>query len=120
MIDKTTWVDICPLSDIPKNTGVCADFNGQQVAIFHLNLTQGCHQNGQGSAVKAVDNFDPFARANILSRGLITETDQAYFVASPLLKQQFCLDSGLCQQDESISIATYQARIADGVVQLRA
>jgi len=125
MKDLTTWVDVCRLSDIPKNTGICAEHQGKQVALFHLNTTANASSNsaskqlGASSAIKAVANYDPFGRANVLSRGLITETDQQYFVASPLLKQQFCLTTGQCQQDESISIATFVARINDGFVQLR-
>jgi len=107
------WVDICSLSDIPPNTGVCADLEGEQVAIFHLKT------NTSDSQVKAVSNFDPFSRANILSRGLITENGANYFVASPLLKQQFCLNTGNCELDESMKIATYQVRICGDLVQLK-
>ncbi|NRA54623.1 MAG: nitrite reductase small subunit NirD [Gammaproteobacteria bacterium] len=115
MTDLTTWIDVCRLSDIPKNTGICAEHQGKQVALFHLNSAQ----LGGISAIKAVANYDPFGHANVLSRGLITEMDEQYFVASPLLKQQFCLNTGLCQQDETVSIATFDARINDGLVQLR-
>jgi nitrite reductase (NADH) small subunit len=111
----TTWIDVCQLSDIPKNSGVCADLNGKQVALFHLNSKK----LQQASEVKAVGNYDPFGRANVLSRGLITENDDNYYVASPLLKQQFCLTTGQCEQDELVTIPTYQARILDGLVQLR-
>lgn len=110
---NTEWIDICSLSDIPQNSGVCAELNGQQVALFHLKA------NSKGiSEVKAVSNYDPFSKANVLSRGLISETDDSYFVASPLLKQQFCLDSGRCAQDDAISLTTYQARISGDLVQL--
>jgi len=107
------WVDICSLSDIPPNTGVCAELAGEQVAIFHLKTSSNASQ------VKAVSNFDPFSGANILSRGLITETDDTHFVASPLLKQQFCLSTGHCDLDKSMSIATYQVRISGELVQLQ-
>jgi len=110
---EINWVDICSLSDIPPNTGVCADLDGKQVAIFHLK------SSASDSQVKAVSNFDPFSRANILSRGLITETEDSHFVASPLLKQQFCLNTGHCELDESKNIATYQVRISGELVQLQ-
>ncbi len=109
---ENNWVDICALSDIPPNSGVCADLNGEQVAIFHL-------KSSSSNQVKAVSNFDPFSRANILSRGLVTETDNNHFVASPLLKQQFCLTTGQCEQDDSMSITTYQVRLTGELVQLR-
>ena len=115
MSKLTTWIDVCPLTDIPKNSGVCADLNGKQVAVFHLNSTK----LGNSSEIKAVANYDPFGRANVLSRGLISETDDKYFIASPLLKQQFCLTTGQCEQEQDISIEVFDARINDGLVQLR-
>ncbi|EPJ48263.1 MAG: nitrite reductase [NAD(P)H], small subunit [Osedax symbiont Rs2] len=115
MNSKAKWIDICQLHDIPTNTGVCADLQGQQVALFHLRS----YKSDGESQVKAVANFDPFSKANVLSRGLITEQQDKYYIASPLLKQQFCLDSGLCEQDESVSIRTFDSRIHRGLVQLR-
>jgi len=108
------WVAICQLSDIAKNTGVCADFNGEQVAIFHLFSKA----LGRQSEVKAVGNYDPFGKANVLSRGLITEKQSNYHIASPLLKQEFCLTTGQCLQDESIFIPTYKVRVKDSIVEL--
>ncbi|WP_259337772.1 nitrite reductase small subunit NirD [Colwellia sp. RSH04] len=108
------WVAICQLSDIAKNTGVCAEFNGEQVAIFHLYSKA----LGEESEIKAVGNYDPFGKANVLSRGLITEKENSYRIASPLLKQEYCLTTGKCLQDESIVIPTYKARVKDSVVEL--
>lgn len=108
------WIDICKLSDIAPNTGVCAKFKERQVAVFHIH-SKSLH----GSKVKAISNLDPYSNANVLSRGLITEKEDRYFVASPLLKQQFCLETGATDQDDNIQIHTYDARIHDGLVQLR-
>jgi nitrite reductase (NADH) small subunit len=115
MTTNSNWIDICKLQDIPRNTGVCADLQGKQVAVFHLQSvsTQGVSQ------IKAVANFDPFSKANVLSRGLITESGEKFSIASPLLKQQFNLDTGICEQDESVVITTFDARISQGFVQLK-
>jgi len=115
MTTTNRWIDICQLQDIPRNTGVCAELQGKQVAVFHI-LPRGSDAQSQ---VKAVSNFDPFSKANVLSRGLITELEQRYSIASPLLKQQFCLDTGICEQDENISINTFESRIHKGFVQLK-
>jgi nitrite reductase (NADH) small subunit len=113
------WLTICNITDIAKNTGVCADFNGKQVAIFHIKAASDRqNKNSAQSDVKAICNLDPFAQANILSRGLITEKENQFYVASPLLKQEFCLNTGECQQDESVIIPTYKARIEGDLVQL--
>ena len=39
--------------------------------------------------------------------------------ASPLKKQRFRLSDGLCMEDEQFSVKHYDARVKDGVVQLR-
>ena len=115
MTTTSNWIDICALTEIPRNTGVCAEHQGKQVAVFHILASR----NNAQSLIKAVSNFDPFSKANVLSRGLITETENRYCIASPLLKQQFCLDSGVCKQDENIFIDTYESRIHNGFVQLK-
>lgn len=116
--NKHDWLTICNIDDIAKNTGVCADFNGKQVAIFHMKTPNNSDVVNGESEVKAICNLDPFSKASVLSRGLITEKDSQYFVASPLLKQEFCLDTGQCQQDDSVAINTYEARIDGDLVQL--
>lgn len=63
-------------------TGVCALVNGQQVAVF---------RPGEDEQVFAISNTDPFARSNVLSRGLIAEHKGGLWVASPLKKQRFNL-----------------------------
>ncbi len=116
--NKIDWLTVCKIEDITKNTGVCANFNGKQVAIFHMKKAKDSDGIGGISEVKAVCNVDPFSAASVLSRGLITEKDNQFFVASPLLKQEFCLETGQCQQDDAIAINTYKARIDDELVQL--
>ena len=55
----------------------------------------------------------------MLSRGLIAEHQGELWVASPLKKQRFRLSDGLCMEDERHSVAHYDARVKDGIVQLR-
>ncbi|GAB1256792.1 nitrite reductase small subunit NirD [Aurantivibrio plasticivorans] len=103
------WETVCQLDDIAPNTGVCALFNGRQVAIFRLATSDD---------VFAVDNFDPFGEANVLSRGLIGSIGGELVVASPLYKQHFSLTTGTCLEDETVSIDTFPVRIESGKVQL--
>jgi len=109
---NTTWTDICDINDVPQNTGVCADFNGHQVAVFHIK------NSANESLVKAVDNFDPYGKANVLSRGLISELDNEFYIASPLLKQLFNLDTGICAGDETVALKTFSVRLNDTTIQL--
>ncbi|WP_313046579.1 nitrite reductase small subunit NirD [Atlantibacter hermannii] len=104
------WMTICPIEKILPATGVCALFKEQQVAIFRPY---------ESDEVYAISNIDPFFDASVLSRGLIVEHQGELWVASPLKKQRFRLRDGLCMEDESHSVAHYEARVKDGQVQLK-
>lgn len=106
---QVNWETICNVSDISKNTGVCALHNGEQVAIFKV---------GKDEQLFAVQNFDPIGGANVLSRGIVGDVKGQIVVASPLYKQQFCLMTGRCLE-EDVELKTYQIRNHEGVVQLR-
>lgn len=105
------WTTICPLADILPATGVCALVGQQQVAIFRPRADE---------QVYAISNIDPFFEASVLSRGIIAEHLGDLWVASPLKKQRFRLRDGLCMEDESRSVAHFEARVQDGQVQIKA
>lgn len=106
---STTWVDICPLSAIAPNTGVCAWVAGQQVAIFRV---------GSEDEVFALSNYDPFSKAFVLSRGIVGDRNGIPKVASPIYKQNFNLITGQCLDDETVSLPTYTARVVEDRVQV--
>lgn len=102
-----TQYTVCRLDDILPETGVCALIDGKQVAIFRTKETK----------LFALDNYDPFSQANVLSRGLIGGTtitnaaglsEAVLYVASPIYKQRFNLVTGQCLDDESIILNTYK------------
>jgi nitrite reductase (NADH) small subunit len=95
------FVDVCALSDINIDTGVCALVNGKQVAIFRPAAT---------GELYALDNYDPIGKANVLSRGLISDIAGRLTVASPLYKQHYCLQDGSCLE-EDVSIPTYKVKV---------
>ncbi|PKF50858.1 nitrite reductase small subunit NirD [Enterovibrio nigricans] len=103
------WKTICRQDDLVKNTGVCARFGERQVAIFLCGKTDNLY---------AVDNYDPFGKANVLSRGMIGSIGEKTVIASPLYKQHFCLDSGQCIEDTAVSISTYPIRRENGDIQI--
>ena len=102
-----TWTAICTLRDIVPNTGVCALVDRKQVAVFRI---------GRGEEVYAVANFDPNARANVLSRGLTGSLGNRVVVASPIYKHHFDLRTGECLEAPEHSIDAYAARVYDGKV----
>ncbi|MDW6062997.1 nitrite reductase small subunit NirD [Streptomyces sp. FXJ1.4098] len=105
LIDQR-WFAVCDLSDLIPGRGVAALLpDGTQVAVF-LDRT--------GRAY-AIDNRDPFTGAYVLSRGLLGSLGTRPFVASPLLKQRFDLETGRCLDDEGVVVQAYAARTSDGV-----
>ncbi|PKF61404.1 nitrite reductase small subunit [Psychromonas sp. psych-6C06] len=104
------WIKVCELKDIFPSTGVCALVDGKQVAIFRPSDEE---------QVYAINNMDPFARANVLSRGVICEHQEQLWVASPLKKQRFNLVDGSCLENSEVSIEAYQARVANGHIEVK-
>ncbi|MFE3852769.1 nitrite reductase small subunit NirD [Streptomyces griseorubiginosus] len=97
------WFAVCELARLLPGRGVAALLpDGRQAALFR----------DRAGNLYAIDNRDPFGGAAVLSRGLTGSLQGRPFVASPLLKQRFDLETGQCLDDESVRIATYQVRAA--------
>lgn len=98
-----TWFTICDLNTLVPGRGVAALLPGdRQVAVFAN------HDGG----LYAVDNRDPFTGAGVLSRGLTGTHRGRPFVASPLLKQRFDLETGQCLDDDTVRLTTYEVEAA--------
>ena len=104
------WVAVCRLDDIVPNTGVCALVGGRQVAVFRLD----------DDSVYAMENRDPFSRANVLSRGIVGDLKGELVVASPVYKQHFSLASGQCLEDPQVRVPVFPARLEGGMVMVEA
>jgi nitrite reductase (NADH) small subunit len=102
------WVDVCSLDDIAPDTGVCAMIDGRQVAVVRA----------AGDAVYAIDNFDPFSKAFVLSRGIVGDRGGVPKIASPIYKQSFDLRTGRCLDDDKVSVPAYPARVRAGRVEV--
>lgn len=100
------WVPVCPFVSLPVERGVSALVHGTAVAVFRTYDDQ----------VYALGNHDPFSRASVLSRGIVGTRGDVPFVASPMHKQAFDLRTGQCLDDASVSVASYQVRMVDGIV----
>ena len=101
-----SWTAVCRLNDIVPNTGVCALVGGRQVAVFRLD----------DDRLYAIDNHDPFSRANVLSRGIVGDIKGEVVVASPVYKQHFSLASGQCLEDPQVRVPVFPARLDGDVV----
>jgi nitrite reductase (NADH) small subunit len=98
---STRWVTVCKKSDLLAGRGVAALIDNHQYAVF---LTE-------QEDLFAIDNRDPFCDANVMARGLIGDRNGEPKVASPMLKQTFSLQTGICFEDPSIVIPTHQIRM---------
>lgn len=105
----SNWIDICPLEDLQPDSGVCALVEDKQVALFYMP---------KENAVFAVNNYDPFGKVHVLSRGLLGDIKGEPMVASPLYKQHFSLLTGKCFEDASVSIEVYAVRINNNRVEV--
>ncbi|MFF2188241.1 nitrite reductase small subunit NirD [Streptomyces sp. NPDC058155] len=96
------WFPVCDRSALIAGRGVAALLpDGRQVALFI----------DRAGRTYAIDNRDPYSGAQVLSRGLTGTQDGRAFVASPLLKQRFDLETGHCLDDESVTVTVYASRI---------
>ena len=107
--DVDRWQAVCPVDDLVHGTGVCALVAGRQIAVFQVE--------GQ---VYALDNFDPFSKANVLSRGIVGDLKGELVVASPVYKHHFSLQSGACLEDESVKLDVFPVRLEGHSVWLAA
>lgn len=104
-----TLSTICNIDDIVPNTGVCALIDNEQVAIFRITTKN-------GDALYAISNFDPFSKANVLSRGLVGCKNSVVTVASPIYKHLFSLQTGQCLDDESVQLKTWPVDLQGNAV----
>jgi assimilatory nitrate reductase catalytic subunit len=87
---RRRWVRVCSLHELEPGRGVAAIVDGQQVAVFLLSEDLG----EPAARLRAIDNRDPVSGANVLARGLLGSADGVRYVASPMHKHRFDLDSG--------------------------
>ncbi|HMB60760.1 MAG TPA: nitrite reductase small subunit NirD [Xanthomonadales bacterium] len=108
---EAKWVEICALDDLPEDMGTGALVDDQQIALFYFPEQEN---------VFALSNYDPFSKANVISRGIIGSLGDELVVASPVYKQHFSLTTGRCLEDESVSLISYPVKIENGQVLVQA
>ena len=69
----TTWIDVCAWDELTPDRGACALVGARQVALFRVSPADDLY---------AVSNYDPFSRANVLSRGIVGSQGAVVKVAS--------------------------------------
>jgi nitrite reductase (NADH) small subunit len=108
--DPAAYTRVCRVDEIEVEGGVAALVDGEPVAIF---LTY------EGD-VHAMSNVDPYSRASVMARGIVGTRlvggREVVFVASPMHKQAFCLQTGECLDDAAVRIPVHEVRVVDGDV----
>lgn len=110
--DGSEWTSACAYDRLLPCRGVAVLLpGGVQVALFRLD----------DGALHAVSNIDPFSGAAVMSRGIVGDRTGRACVQSPIKKQAFALDDGVCLDDPAVAVTVYRTRITpDGYVQIAA
>lgn len=105
------WTPACTLGQLVPGLGVAVLLRGgTQAALFLLS----------DGGLRAVGNIDPFARAAVISRGLVGDRAGEPVVVSPLLKQAFSLVDGRCLDEPSVRLPVHEVRVdRRGVILVR-
>jgi len=91
---------------------VCVLLGNKQIAVYALS------NYDNELSLYASDNYDPFGKANVLSRGILCSVGDVECVCSPLYKQHFNLLTGECLEDAGVSITVYPVKLEQGTVSL--
>jgi nitrite reductase (NADH) small subunit len=102
----TGLTEVCALDGIDRDSGVAALVDGEAVAVFRT----------YDDRVFALSHYDPLGRANVLARGIVGTRGDVPVVASPLHKQAFDLRTGQCLDDPTVTVASYDVVVSDGIV----
>lgn len=116
--ENLLWHAVCPVDDLLPERGVAALVDGVQVALFLLA------QPHEGRSVFALQNFDPFSGAYVMSRGIVGTRGGVPTAASPIYKQIFSLVTGEClaladkepKGGHGPDLTAYPVQVRDGVV----
>lgn len=108
--DIQTWTAACRYDHLIPDRGVAVLLDdGSQAALFRL---------ADGS-LHAVGNVDPFSGAAVLSRGIVGDRGGRPIVQSPIKKQAFALEDGVCLDEPDVALPVYPTRVtADGQVEI--
>lgn len=105
----TTYAEpVCRLADLLPERPVAALVAGRQVALVRLH----------DDRVHAVGMWDPFARANVMARGLVgsrvVDGEEVPVLFSPMYKQAFDLRTGLCLSDAGVALGSWEVSVVAG------
>ncbi len=102
-----TWTKVAHVSQIPIDGGGCVKVGEEQIAIFH-------YDNGEWYALQ---NRCPHQNQEVLSKGLLGDTQGEPKVACPMHKHTFSLKTGKhLGGNPCMHLKTYPLKIEEGVI----
>lgn len=107
----TTWTAVCSVGQLVPERGVAALVDGRQIALFRVDI------EGE-TRIYAIDNYDPISHANVMARGIIGTEDDTIYVASPLKKERYDLETGDCLSVSGVSLHPWRVKIVDGLISI--
>jgi nitrite reductase (NADH) small subunit len=107
--DDSVWTAACSYHGLVPGRGAGVLMpDGSQVALFRLH----------DGSLHAVGNIDPFSGAAVMSRGIVGDRSGRACVQSPIKKQAFALDDGVCLDDPEVRLPVYPVRVWAGLVEI--
>jgi nitrite reductase (NADH) small subunit len=107
--DIQIWTAACCYDYLTPNRGVGVLLpDGAQAALFRLD----------DGTLWAVGNIDPFSGAAVMSRGIVGDRAGRATLQTPIKKQAFALDDGICLDDPNVALPVYATRVVDGYVEV--
>ena len=105
--NELEWHDACVIDDVAPGSGLAVSVGDEQIAIVRTRR----------GFLAALSNFDPFSKAYVIARGIVGERGTPK-IASPIYQQSFCLETGVCLEDQSIRLAVFPIRVSNGRIQI--
>ena len=106
--EEAEWHDVCAIDDVLPGSGSAALIEGEQIAIVR---TRDGH-------LAALSNFDPFSKAFVIARGIVGDRAGVPKIASPIYKQSFALETGVCMDDPEVRLTVFPIRVVGGRIQV--
>jgi len=103
-VSELIWTTACAFDHLIRGRGVGVLLDdGSQAALFRLDDDSLC----------ALGNIDPWSGAAVLSRGIVGDRAGRPVVQSPIKKQAFAFDDGVCLDDLTVSVPVYDTRVTE-------
>ena len=108
-MNQSAWLPVCSADDVVAGAGVCVLLGKQQIALF-FEPTK--------AQVYAVSNLDPMQQVESVSRGLMGGVADQVYVATPLLKHRYELETGRSLDGGHLHLACWPVRILGQAVEV--